>query len=253
MAKDVKVTADNIRTWRKRKKIANVSLLVLLLVLILIYILLKINYSVGSFSVKFNSTQESGIAIKESAAGKTGSRILYAEEIQFMDNISIKWLPEDIDDAKYEGSHNGKNYIAYTFYVENQGKNVINYWYSMYVDDVIRKVDDAIRIILFLNGEPKVYAKGNPFDGNAEKDTTKWLSYDDGTIILEQRKYMKPTDLDRITVVVFIEGDDPECTNDLLGGMLKMHMEITEEHIDQNNIYNIIEEENNNIENNIEE
>ena len=35
---------------------------------------------------------------------------------------------------------------------------------------------------------------------------------------------------DRITVVVWLEGDDPECVDNLLGGEIKIHMEITEEH-----------------------
>ena len=29
----------------------------------------------------------------------------------------------------------------------------------------------------------------------------------------------------------WIEGDDPECKNDLLGGEIKMHIDITEEHL----------------------
>ena len=30
---------------------------------------------------------------------------------------------------------------------------------------------------------------------------------------------------------MWIEGDDPDCNNDLLGGGIKMHMDITEERI----------------------
>ena len=48
--------------------------------------------------------------------------------------------------------------------------------------------------------------------------------------MLEQRKNFKPNTKDHFTIVVWIEGDDPECLNDLLGGEIKMHMDITEEH-----------------------
>ena len=41
---------------------------------------------------------------------------------------------------------------------------------------------------------------------------------------------MKAGDLDKITVVVWIEGDDPECTNALIGGHVRLHMKLTEEH-----------------------
>ena len=39
---------------------------------------------------------------------------------------------------------------------------------------------------------------------------------------------------DRFTIVIFLEGDDPECINDLIGGEIKMHMDITEEHFKEN-------------------
>ena len=41
-------------------------------------------------------------------------------------------------------------------------------------------------------------------------------------------------DLDKFTVVIFLEGDDPECLNNLIGGEIMMHMEIREEYIDSN-------------------
>ena len=34
------------------------------------------------------------------------------------------------------GNHNGENYIAYTFYIENQSSKVMNYWYKLTIDDV---------------------------------------------------------------------------------------------------------------------
>lgn len=50
--------------------------------------------------------------------------------------------------------------------------------------------------------------------------------------MLESRQDFAPGDIDRFTIVIYIEGDDPDCTNALLGGEMKMHMDITEEHID---------------------
>ena len=41
---------------------------------------------------------------------------------------------------------------------------------------------------------------------------------------------MKAGDLDKMTVVVWIEGDDPECTNALIGGHVRLNMKLTEEH-----------------------
>jgi hypothetical protein len=53
------------------------------------------------------------------------------------------------------------------------------------------------------------------------------------TIILEKVEDFKPDDLDKYTIVVWIEGDDPDCQDALIGGEIKMHMKITEEHKEQ--------------------
>ena len=231
MAKEVIVTADKISKWQKFGKIIKISLLILLLFLIIIYLVLKVTYHGGSFVVnlKPNESIDSGLAMYESLYDRVGKRTLKADNLQFMDNISIKWLPSNINDAG-EGSHNGDNYIAYTFYIENQGKDVLNYWYKMVIDDIVKNVDEAARIMIFINGESTVYAKGSSRDGTPEKNTEKFRDDKDGTIILKQRANLYPGEIDKITVVVWIEGDDPECIDALIGGELKMHMDITEEH-----------------------
>ena len=107
--------------------------------------------------------------------------------------------------------------------------------HSVKDDDIIKNVDEAIRIRIYRNGEETTYAKVNFIDGQPEVNTVpfKEIKNAEGTIILEKVTDFKPDDLDRITVVIWLEGDDPDCTDALLGGELKMHMVITEEHIEQ--------------------
>jgi hypothetical protein len=234
MANEVVVTADRLKKRQKIGRIVKTSLLILLLSLIVLYIILQVIYNEGKFTVTLdpNSTLKSGLAMYESLNDPTPKRKLYANSIKFMDNISIKWLPTTIKNED-GGSHNGDNYIAYTFYLENQGTDVINYWYKVVTDDIIKNVDEAVRIMIYRNDDATVYAKASSTTKEAEEGTVKFRTDEDGTIILEQRQDFKPGDVDKYTIVVWIEGDDPECTNALLGGEIKMHMDITEEHIDQ--------------------
>lgn len=228
--RDVVVKADKVRNWHKLGRFAKIAILLLLLLLIVIYIVLEVLFNGGSFVVALdnNDMLYSGLAMYESLNDPTPKRRLKAEEVSKMDNISIKWLPSDI--TKYEGSHNGKNYIAYSFYMENQGNDVISYWYTIVMEDVIKNADEAARIMIYLNDTPTVYAKGSSIDGSAEPGTKKFRNDEDGTIILEQRDNMKAGDVDKITVVIWIEGDDPECTNALIGGHLRLKMSMREEH-----------------------
>lgn len=224
-------TSKKIYNRDLRIRIIRLALLILLLFLILLYFILSIIYRAGRFTVILdrNLVWEKGIVIYENLAEKVVSKQLSAEPLESMDNISINWLPDNLD-TEAEGSHNGDNYIAYTYYIENEGKEAVNYWYQILIDDIILNVDEAIRVIVYLNGEPTTYAKLNGFTEEPEKDTKAFYSND--TVVYESRKDFKPGDIDKFTVVIFLEGDDPDCTNALIGGEMKMHMEVTEEHID---------------------
>lgn len=228
---EFETTSKKIYRRDFRIRIIRLALLILLIFLVILYFTLSIVYGAGKFTVILdrNLNWNKGIVIYEKLEDKVVSRKLEASTLDTMDNISIAWLPENID-TEAEGGHNGDNYIAYTFYIENEGEDTINYWYSIFIDDVILNVDEAIRVMVYLNGEKTVYAKLNGFTEEPELDTKAF--YSDDTVMLESRQDFTPGSIDRFTVVIFIEGDDPDCTNALLGGELKMHMDITEEHID---------------------
>ena len=236
MAKEVIVTANKVKKRKLTSRVVRISLLILLLFLIILYIILEIIYHEGKFTITLDSSEdlESGLAIFDSLNNSQGKRRLYADSIKFMDNISYRWLPDDVDTVS-DGAHNGENYIAYSFYVENQGERTLNYWYEIIVDDVIKNVDEAIRIRIYRNGKDVTYAKRSSLGGQPEPNTTPFKSIKDAedTIILEQVRDFKPLDLDRYTIVVWLEGDDPDCTDPLIGGELKMHMVITESHVEK--------------------
>jgi len=215
---------------RARKKVLKVLLAVLILFLINIYIILAIFYRGENFTITLDSEygRESGLVIYEELANKYTRTFLRTEDIEFFSDISINWLPKDIDNEG-EGSHNGRNYIAYTFYAENMGQDTINYWASIEIDDVIKDVDEAIRVMVIKNGERVVYAKNNWTTGNPEPNTVPF--HDEDTVMLEVTENFKVGDIDKYTIVIWVEGDDPECKNDLIGGEIKMHMTLVEEHI----------------------
>ncbi len=227
---DVEVKAQKIYKRELIKKIVKISLLLLLIIVSIIYLVLYVAYQSGRFTVTLdkNFSNQKNVYLSENGKVSERTRHHSAETINYMDNISIRWLPEDID-TEADGSHNGDNYIAYSFYVVNGGNETVHYWMEMDVDDTIKRVDEAIRVMIIRNGEPVVYAKKNEKTGEAEPDTKMFVS--NNIALLEQRKNFKPKSKDRYTVVVWIEGDDPECKNDLLGGEIKMHIDITEEHL----------------------
>jgi len=215
---------------KARKIVLKILLVVIILFLVNVYIILSIMYKGENFTITLDSEygRESGLVIYEELENKYLRTFLRSDDIEFFTDISVNWLPKDIDNEG-EGSHNGRNYIAYTFYAENMGQDTINYWATIKIDDVIKNVDEAIRVMVFKNGEKVIYAKNNMITGNPEPGTTPFENED--TVMLEVTENFKVGDIDKYTVVIWVEGDDPECKNNLIGGEIMMHMTLTEEHI----------------------
>lgn len=233
MNNSVEVEAKKIYSHKLFAKIVKIVFLLLLIVISIIYISLYVIYDGGRFTVSLdkNFTNQKNIYLSEKKSFEKKYRKLTAETIDYMDNISVKWLPDNIDTVK-DGAHNGENYIAYTFYVINDGNEDVHYWYEIDIDDTVKNVDEAIRVMVYLNGKPTIYAKKNRATKKAEPNTKMFTS--ESIAVLEQRKNFKSKGIDKFTIVVWIEGDDPECKNNLLGGEIKMHMDITEEHFEEN-------------------
>ena len=163
----------------------------------LLILVLMVVYKGGSFTVTLdpNFSLDSGLVMYESIDTKDIKNRLYAKDIEFMDNISVNWLPSNINNEG-DGTHNGENYIAYTFYLENQGTEIINYWYQVNILDVIKNVDEAIRVMIYRNNERIIYAKKNSLTGLEENGTVSFHS--DDMAVLEQRKSFRPGDIDKL-------------------------------------------------------
>ena len=223
----IKLNSEKINKRESRIKVLKLGLLISTVFLIVIFFLLKVVYGQGPFTISLdqNFAKKSGIVIYDNSTVKEFRRILEAGKLEFMDNI--RWIPDNID-TEAEGAHNGNNYIAYTFFIENNGNENLTYWAELVIDDVIRDADEAVRIMVFRNGEKKIYAKRNS-NGEPEPDTIPF--YSDQYVYIEPRENFYPNDVDRYTIVIWVEGDDPDCINDIIGGEMKMHLEINEEHV----------------------
>ena len=108
------LNSEKIRDRERKINAIKLSLLIMTLFLIIIYFLLTAFYEGGSFTISLDPSfaQKSGLVMFESTEGDD-KRILKATRADFIDNISVKWIPKDIN-KQGEGSHNGENYLAYS-------------------------------------------------------------------------------------------------------------------------------------------
>lgn len=230
MNEKITLSASKIKRKKKIIKISKIALLVFLLFLLIIYIVVSVVYHSGNFTITLDKNLyfDKNIIIYDNSDYKVFRTELYAKSVETLDNISYKWLPDDLD--AYEGSNNGENYVAYSFYIENFGDKASDYWSETEVVDVIKQVDEAVRIRIYKNGEYITYAKLGK-NGNAEKNTIAFTS--DDLVVREHVENFKPGEKTKYTVVIWIEGSDPECTDNILGGEIKIQMNFNSEFIEK--------------------
>lgn len=229
MNNEIEVSVSKVKFKKKLIKIIKLVILFLLLILFLLYLVMNLIYNNGNFSITLDKNLyfTRGIVIYDDPDYKVFRTELYARSVDYFDNISYKWLPENLDDEN--SSHNGDNYVAYTFYIENTGEDISDYWAEIIIDDVIKNVDEAIRIRVYKNGQYVTYAKAD-INGNPEKETVPFMN--NRLVTFEHREDFSPGDIDKYTIVMWLEGSDLDCTDNLLGGEIKVHMEFNSEFIE---------------------
>lgn len=57
------------------------------------------------------------------------------------------------------GNHNGKNYMAYTYYVRKAGKEDLSYVARITLDSCSKGAENAVRVAVWQNGKRTVYAE----------------------------------------------------------------------------------------------
>jgi hypothetical protein len=229
MKDEITIKSSKIQRKKKIVKVARLALLIFLLILLILYIVISIMYSGGNFTITLdrNLYFDRGLIIYDDPTYKVYRTELYAKSIDTFDNISYNWLPDDLNN--YQGSHNGENYVAYSFFIENQGTHITDYYSEIVVTDVIKNVDEAMRIMVYKNGEETIYAKASR-RGTPEVDTAAFET--DSLVKSDRVENFKPGDIVKYTIVIWLEGSDPECTDNILGGEVKVSMDFKSEIVD---------------------
>ncbi len=245
------------------------SLLTLLAVLFLFSLVTKMkgHFTVNLTDDLF----EEGFIIAEAKDEKgeliNATAYLYGDPLLNTPCISITSLPEGLD--LVDGSHNGEDYFAYTVYIQNRGIRTGGYEYQVLVNSESLDVSRAIWVMVFEDGEMTFYAQagadGNPEAIPARSDRTRGyrripymdqirspetqyevipsdtpatyyrlipVPFESEQVVTTAAKTdVEPGEIHQYTVVVWLEGDDPDCTNELKGGHfgLELNFRLLEE------------------------
>lgn len=250
----VRTTARQVGKRRQVMRLLLIILLFLLLLMSIVFAGATFLNKAGRFTINLDpdAFNKYGISISSTEDFAEPTVMLQGTALENMWNITQDWILNsptgnyditngvksgkyydpayptynsfaDID--KVEGDHNGKDYIAYTFWIKNSGSTEAGYFGSLDIDSVAKGADEAIRVMVFRNGVPTVYGKSpkNPDAAYATFGIDEFFAA--RTVVTDfSRADFKPGDKDRYTIIIWLEGWDPECVNDIMGGEVKLSM-----------------------------
>ncbi len=163
-------------------------------------------------------------------------------------------LPDDI--ARHDGVHSVyKNetdlaFYSFSFYLVNNSDRAVNVDYSLTIEEMVKRsgaschVDEALRV-MFIEDEPllsentyTIYQKRNkPAEEMtpAEREFFSQINYtnvfdfESENCVFSRTGYMGLVNfpsggVKRFTVVLWLEGNDPECINDIFGERLRLSL-----------------------------
>lgn len=227
------------------------GLLALLLLAVLLFS--TISHTRGFYTVNLTDGMfREGFTLSESASFENPTIQLFAVPADNVPCVSISHIPTNVDSI--DGEHND-TYFAYTWYLRNDGESTVDYDWSLSLTAETQELSSAMWVMLFEDGVMRIYAKANEL-GQAEalpakndnskgymflpirslapesdqfqvvrkKGSATWwrvvpdpflsdLQIAEGTQV-----DVEPMDTHKYTVVLWLEGDDPDATDDLVGG-----------------------------------
>ena len=243
------------------------ALLLLLLSIMVVVVLFALSWITtlrGHFTINMSEGMfREGFTLSENPEFTNPSTYLVCTPLEHVPCRSIQDIPEDVD--QYDGMH-GTTYFAYTYYIRNEGDVAVDYKWELALNSESKNMAEAVWVMIFEDGKMLFYAKKGA-DGQTEcipaMDVTNQgylspplqkLSQDpegqyamigtqgpitywrviprdfisDYVVTQGTRTHMQPQEVHKYTVVMWLEGDDPDCNDDIIGGHLglEVHMEM---------------------------
>jgi len=195
---------------------------------ILLAILTYYGSSSGNFIVVLDDEEYTrGIVLSDNAEFVEPSPILFADSIGGVSPTSYSLLSlnnvRTTDGNYYDDDF---TYLAYTFYLKNIGTETVDITFSLKITELHKGVDKAIRVLVIEDEEDvKIYQKPDIGDTNYPPNLPETISFVSDAIIFQDNfEEFAPNQVKKFSIVIWLEGLDPDCNDDLLGGMIKTRL-----------------------------
>lgn len=232
--------AREIRMYRMLRKLVPSIMATIAVLVTLVYVISVMYTRFGSFTITINKyhSLKYGLSLSETANFVKPTSLLDCRASEAITNIDGAILDDIPDLGALDGNDSGENYLCYSFYCRNTGEEEISYEYAINIANMTMDIEKAIRIRLIrtvmpTDGENDVmkadYARASSVgeDGTVVPEPNTVAFQSKNTIMTETLHDFAPGDTVRYTVVIWLEGNDPDCIDAIIGGSMKVDMKFS--------------------------
>lgn len=240
--------------WTTRLKLKRISTFVIIFCLIFLVILAGFTLygdKVGNFVVilKEDKVKIAACLTKELETDRTSR--FDVPGIEYLSPTTFQDIPDSLSEEIGVKNDENRKYIAFSFYLLNLTDRAVNYDMSIEISEETEpknnpyKPSDVLRILILeereinekleggksLKADGTIYAKAEDSEeGKAELEkaeypTDRVVDFAKEDVIVNEKEI--PFAIDEVikyTVVIWLEGYDISCKDELIGGRLKMKM-----------------------------
>lgn len=210
-----------------KKLILRIGMIIFGIASALIAIITYYGQNAGNFVMEIDpNAYRRGIVLSADEEFLSPSPRLLSDAIINVRDMTYDWLK--IDEAiATDGNYADPDYkyIAYTLYIQNIGDETCDVNMNATIVSLQKGLDGAIRFLVIEDETlEKMYMKPDTVE-TEYVDMPEAEHFVSDIIIMDgEITNFKPYQIKKYTILVWLEGQDPDCTDEILGGRIKLRL-----------------------------
>ena len=210
-----------------KKLILRIGMIIFGIASALIAIITYYGQNAGNFVMEIDpNAYRRGIVLSADEEFLSPSPRLLSDAIINVRDMTYDWLK--IDEAiATDGNYADPDYkyIAYTLYIQNIGDETCDVNMNATIVSLQKGLDGAMRFLVIEDETlEKMYMKPDTVE-TEYVDMPEAEHFVSDIIIMDgEITNFKPYQIKKYTIIVWLEGQDPDCTDEILGGRIKLRL-----------------------------
>lgn len=210
-----------------KKLILRIGMIIFGIASALIAIITYYGQNAGNFVMEIDpNAYRRGIVLSADEEFLSPSPRLLSDAIINVRDMTYDWLK--IDEAiATDGNYADPDYkyIAYTLYIQNIGDETCDVNMNATIVSLQKGLDGAIRFLVIEDETlEKMYMRPDTVETEYVDMPEAEHFVSDITIMNGEITNFKPYQIKKYTIIVWLEGQDPDCTDEILGGRIKLRL-----------------------------